>query len=421
MKRILILNPGDRKIKNAVRDFMYGCWCKGRRIGGMQMPPLNHLYITTTLKESGIDTEFVDAAIDYDSFERVIQNLDDFAGVIILSSTNSFKNDIKTLKKLKSHNQELLTILFGSHPTFMPEYCIKEDVVDILIFREPEFIIRDVVKKIVTNQDWRGVKGIGFRDNGKLRINEAYPFINLDELPIPDRSLLPKGIDYFNPVVKKMPYATMQTSRGCPAQCNFCTVPTFFGRKARFRSVENVMKEIRHIKTLGYREIFFRDETFTAYKKRNIKICESIIDEKIDLSWIANGRVDMIDLEQLTIMKQAGCHLVKFGVESGSQVILNKLHKGITIEQTQEAFRMCKEMGVDTHAHIMIGSPGETKETLEQTIKFIVKLNPSTGSFGICTPYPGTELFDNVASCHPDIKDGSDADMSKLHIQGFFN
>ncbi|MFA6142118.1 MAG: radical SAM protein [Candidatus Omnitrophota bacterium] len=421
MKKTLVLNPGNKAIKNIVQDFMYGCWCKGRRIGGMQMPPLNHLYVTTTLRKAGLDTDFIDAGIDYGSFEKALRNINDYASVIILSSTNSFKNDVETLKVLKGLNRDLIAILFGSHPTFMPTYCIKEESVDILVFREPEFIIRDVVKKIISGEDWRTVKGIGYRLNGKLKINEPYPFIDLDELPIPDRSLLPKGVDYFNPIVKRMPYATMQTSRGCPAKCSFCTVPNFFGRNIRYRSVDSIMEEIRQIVKLGYKEIFFRDETFTVYKKRNIEVCDKMIGEGIDVSWICNSRVDTIDKTQLEKMKKAGCHMVKFGIESGSQKILDRIGKGTTLEQAQEAFRICKEVGIDSHAHLMLGSPGETIETMKETIRFIIRLNPSTASFGICTPYPGTELFDYVAERYPDIKDGSDAQMDKLHVQGFYN
>ncbi len=421
MNKVLILSPSDQKIKNVVRDFVYGCWCRGRRIGGMQMPPLNLLYVATVLKENGIDAELVDVGLNYDQYDDVKKRINEFAAVIILSSTNSFQNDVEALKEIKSLNSEIKTILFGSHPTFMPEYCIKETVVDILVFKEPEFIIRDVVKKIINKENYMEIKGIGYNKDGRLVKNDDYPFIAMDELPIPDRTLLPKGLDYFNPVIKQSPYTTMQTSRGCPGKCNFCTVPNFYGKKIRLRSVENVIDEIKSLIALGYKEIFFRDETFTAYKNRNRDICNRIIDENIDISWIANGRVDLIDFESMSLMKKAGCHMIKLGVESGNQFILDNLNKGIFLEQTKQVFKWCRDLKLDAHAHVMLGSPGETKETIKKTIAFVKSLKPATASFGLLTPYPGTEIFDKVAASHPEIKDGSDATLEKLHISGYFN
>ncbi|HBE03323.1 MAG: B12-binding domain-containing radical SAM protein [Spirochaetes bacterium GWF1_41_5] len=421
--KVLVLVPPGKEHKNVVRDFMYGCWCKGRRIGGMQMPPLNLLYIASTLKEAGHEVGFVDASVDPSSYKTIENNGFPFDIVILLSSTNSFKMDIKIIKEIKQARREIKSILFGSHPTFMPGYCLNEDTVDIIVRGEPEFIIRDLLNELKNGSDqWKKVKGIGYRENGNNCLNAAYPLIdNLDELPMPDRTFLPAGIDYFNPVIKRMPYTTMQTSRGCPAKCNFCTVPFFFGNKFRFKSVEKVMEEFRHIISLGYREVFIRDETFTAYKKRNIEICRRMIDEKMDLTWIANARADMIDKETMEIMKKAGCHMIKFGVESGVQEILDNIKKGIRVEDTRNALKWCRETGIDAHGHVMLGCPGESKETIEQTIKFVREINPYTASFGIHTPYPGTELFNKVAALHPEIADGSDADLAKLHITGFFN
>lgn len=387
------------------------------------MPPLNLLYVSTTLRAAGHDVALVDAAVDNDSYEKILEDLPNFEVVILLSSTNSFKMDVKAIREIKKINPKIKSILFGSHPTFMHEYCLREDVVDIIVRGEPEFIIKDLVDSIGKgDESWKNIKGIGYNKDGSIELNEAYPLIkNLDELPIPDRSMLPRGIDYFNPVVKRMPYTTMQTSRGCPAKCNFCTVPLFFGKKYRYKSVEQVLKEIRGIIELGYKEVFIRDETFTAYKKRNMEICRRMIDEKMDITWIANARADLIDKESIELMKEAGCHMIKFGVESGVQEILDNIKKGITVEQTRQAFKWCKEVGMDTHGHVMLGCQGETKETIEKTIQFVKELDAYSISFGIHTPYPGTELFDKVLAEFPEIADGSDAELSKLHISGFFN
>ncbi len=182
-----------------------------------------------------------------------------------------------------------------------------------------------------------------------------------------------------------------------------------------------VLEELREISRIGYKEVFFRDETFTAYKKSNWEICERMLQEGINLCWIANARVDMIDKETMMLMKKAGCHLIKFGVETGNDHILANYKKGTTTSQAVQAFRYAREVGLNTHAHIVFGGTGETSETIKKTIKFVNKLKPSTASFGILTPYPGTKLFEMVADAHPEIMDGSESNMENLHVDGFFS
>jgi anaerobic magnesium-protoporphyrin IX monomethyl ester cyclase len=420
---ILFLIPAvDAKGRNIVRDFVYGCWCNGRRVGGMQMPPLNELYCATHVRNAGLNVLFIDAQYEPERFDILIRNR--FAGiraVVMLSSTQSFRADTELLSRIKEFNGAIKTVLFGSHPTFMSNYCLKNHAVDYIVLREPEETLRCLLLAIANGNPVAEIEGIGYRNNGKVIINPFRPFVTMDDLPIPDRTLLPKGIDYFNPVVKRMPYTTMQTSRGCPGHCIFCTAPPFYGNKYRIRSSDRVLEELEVVKSFGYREVFFRDETFTAYRKRNAEICEGMIRKNLDLKWIANGRVDMIDKDAMILMKRAGCHMIKFGVESASNEILKNYKKEIRPEQTVKAFAMAQEVGLDTHAHIVLGGPGETLETIRQTLDFAKKIKASTASFGILTPYPGTELFDRVAKQYPEIMDGSDSTMENLHTQGFFS
>ena len=423
-QKILFLKPPTGiPGQNIVRDFVYGCWCNGRRVGGMEMPPLNDLYVATHAKHEKLESIFIDAhmeperlrQLEKESFEKIF-------AVVVLTSTQSFTKDTEYISKIKSLNPNVHSIMFGSHPTFMPEFCLKNEFVDYIILREPEESIKQLIIALYEKQPIEDVLGIGYKNSSKEpKINPLRPFVDMNDLPIPDRTLLPQKADYFNPVVKKVPYTTMQTSRGCPGKCIFCTAPTFYGRKLRYRSASNVLEEFRQIKRLGYKEVFIRDETFTAAKARNKEICNQMIAENMDLSWIANGRVDMIDKETMQLMKKAGCHLIKFGVESGSNKILNSYKKGTNTEQAEAAFRWAHEVGLDTHAHLVLGGPGETPGTISQTIKFVKELDPTTASFGILTPYPGTELFEMVASKHPEIRDGSASNMNNLHTSGFYS
>jgi len=421
---ILFLKPvSDSRGRNIVRDFVYGCWCNGRRVGGMQMPPLSELSCATHIRNAGLNVMFIDAQYENKRLDALM--LSRFAGVsavALMSSTQSFRADVELLGRIKKLKSDVQTVLFGSHPTFMPRYCLKDPAVDFIVLHEPEETLRCLMRELINGHSVSGIEGLGYCDErGEPVINPPRSFMDMDELPVPDRFLLPEGIDYFNPVVKRMPYTTMQTSRGCTGHCIFCTVPAFYGNKYRMRSSDKVLEELESIIALGYREVFFRDETFTADRKRNVEICEGMIRKNMDLKWIANSRVDTIDKDTMSIMKQAGCHMIKFGVESGSDEILRNYKKESSVEQTIKAFALAREVGLDTHAHIVFGGQGETIGTINQTIAFAKKLRASTASFGILTPYPGTELFDRVAGSYPEIRDGSASNMDNLHIQGFFS
>jgi len=420
MKILALVPPMEG---NVIRDVLYGCWCRGRRIGGGTVPPLSLLSVATTLKREGHFVKLADASEEGRNAEDIEGETTDYDLIIILTSSMSFKEDVGLLSRLKAKNPRLVTSLFGSHPTFMPEVCLRHEEVDVLIRYEPEFIYRDLAGRLGKGSDtWKEVRGIAFRDKGAIKINEPYPFIeDMDELPIPDRSLLNKSLSYFNPIVKRTPYTTSITSRGCPGRCTFCTAPAFTGNKVRYASAEYALREIEHLLSLGIKEIYYRDETFSFFNSRNEEICRSIIDKKLDISWICNIRVGTIKKETLALMKRAGCHTIKIGVESGVQEILDKSKKGITLEDTQTLFGWAHELGLYAHAHVMLGMPGEDKDTVKRTIDFVVSLKPTTVDFGICTPYPGTPLFEDLLERHKELKDKMAIDWETLHTSGYLN
>lgn len=419
--KVLVLNPGSKQTTNVVRDLIYGCWCKGKRIGGMQAPPLNLLYISTVLQDAGHKVQFYDALVEGKPLEEIKNSLLGKDFVIISTSTMSFREDCQTLAGCKRINPNIKTIIFGSHPTFMPEESLA-DPIDFIIKKEPEYIIKELIDCYAKGDgSWRTVLGIGYQEYGKKVINRDAPFVAFGEFPIPDRSFLSKDVDYFNPLVKKIPYTTMMTSRGCVAKCSYCTVPNFYGNKLRFKSAEKVLEELELIQAQGYKEVWIRDETFTAYPKRNREICREILRRNIKLSWFCNARAGTITESDMRLMKRAGCHMIKFGVESGVQHILDNVKKGIKIGQTIESFKIAHKFKMDTHAHVMLGMPGDTKETIEETIRFVKKIDPTTASFGICTPYAGTPMYYDILEKHPEMGDGSSCDLSKLHESSFFN
>ncbi len=422
MKKVLILVPSSQQASNFPRDLVYGCWCAGKRVGGISFPPLTSVLIATILRDNGIEAEFRDLSAEGVPMAELDATVHEFAAIVILTATMTINEDAANLARFKEINPGLLTIVWGSHPTFLPRQALSKGGIDIAVMREGDYIIRDVISKALSREDWKNVPGIAYKHNDQIVINPAYPYIaNLDDLPFPDRAMLSPRADYFNPVVKRQPYTTMYTTRGCPGKCTFCTAPAFYGGKVRMRSAENVICEIELAGDLGYKEIFFRDETFTASKARLLDIARGINAKNLDISWICSARVGSIDEEMMAAMKEAGCHMIRIGVESGSQKVLNKVRKGITTKQTESLLALAHKYKMDVHAHMMLGMPGDDKASVEETIRFVKRISPSVVTFGICTPYPGTPLFEEVLAAHPDIGDGSDCNISKLHKEGFFN
>ncbi|MDP2909512.1 MAG: radical SAM protein, partial [bacterium] len=214
---------------------------------------------------------------------------------------------------------------------------------------------------------------------------------NLDELPFPARHLVPFQ-KYSSVLAKKFPVTTMFTSRGCPYRCLFCDRP-HLGKFFRARSASNVVDEFEKCVRMGIKEIFIYDDTFGVDRQRVLDICQGIIKRKIDISWDIRTRVNTVDEEILIALKNAGCQRIHYGVEAGTQRILNILRKGITLEMAEKAFRLTKKAGIQTAGYFIIGSPSETEEEILATINFAKKLNPDFVHFTILTPYPATDLY----------------------------
>jgi radical SAM superfamily enzyme YgiQ (UPF0313 family) len=421
--KVLVLNPVTNITKNVIRDVMYGCWCKGKRIGGATVPPYTLLVLTSFLRKNGHSADFLDAQAEQIPLANVAALITNYDLLIISTSTMSFSEDADYILALKRANSRLKTVMFGSHPTFMPTYCLAHNGPDFIVRHEPENIILNLADTLDQHGDISTIKGIGYRDaNGNVTLNEQEPLIeDLDILPFPDVDLLPKGIDYFNPIVRRTPYITTSTSRGCPGKCTFCTAPAFDGNRLRFNSADYVIRQIEYFLEKGFNEIYFRDDTFFVNRQRDHRIFQHIVDNKLDIGWIANARVSLLKEDTIALAREAGCHTIKFGIESGVQSILDGMNKGYKIEQAYQVLTWVKKAGIRSHAHVMLGNPGDTIDTIKETVSFVKRLDPTTATFGICTPYPGTPLFEEVRRVHPEIGDGSSSDLSKLHVQGLFN
>ncbi len=379
MIKILLLIPPSKE--NFIRDVQYGCWHEKKWVD-YSWPP-THLYQILAIINKKFSGELIDASSLNLNFDQTIEKIKKLNPEYLLASVGSFtfEDDVIFFNKLKEKVNTKI-IVYGELPTIKPEYCLKEKSVDFVIRGEPEAIILDILKRK------ENILGFCKKEN----ITDEWAFVkNLDDLPIAKRDMNMQD-KYKNPFAIKKPFTTVLTTRGCPHNCIFCTVPLLYKRTFRKRSIENVIQELKFLKQQGFKEIFFRDENITLNKKFIKKLCYRMIEEKFNFSWMANSRVDTVDKEILKLMKKSGCHLIKFGVESGNQEILNRIKKGITIEQIKKTFKWCKEEKIDTVAHFMIGHPGDTKKTIMQTSNFAIELNPLYVSYDIVLKYPGTEL-----------------------------
>ncbi|MBU0729474.1 MAG: radical SAM protein [Proteobacteria bacterium] len=352
-------------------------------------------YSAAQLKAAGHEVTYIDSVIqDYDlpqTLEHARVAKPD--AIFMETTTPSIEADYENLKALKDATGAVI-IVGGPHATYFHKEVIEEcAAIDVVIRHEFDTKIAAVVSNLV---DLSEVKGITFRrgsevvDNGDGEVCQK-----LDEIPFPDRETVPWHW-YVEAWFTRQPFMNMMTSRGCPFHCAFCLWPqAMYGHKQRFRSIDNVMAEIHHlVDSYGLKEINIDDGTFTTNKKRVIEFCQRLRKEKIDIIWTCNGRVDTLDDEMLAEMKASGCRMIRLGVESGSQEVLDKIKKGLTLKQIEEGVAMVKKHGIQALGGFMFGFPYDTRETVEQTIAFAKKLSPDQVQFSINMSYPGTSLYE---------------------------
>lgn len=359
-------------------------------------PPLGLALIAGYLEEyTSFKVEIIDALaqkLSMQELETQIQQISPSPDVIGITTTTFTLIDVQNIANIvKKINKNIHVVLGGSHVGIYPQETLAYKEVDSVVIGEGEVTFCELVKHLANGKSLEGVKGVGFKKNGKIFINQPREYIqDLNSLPFPARHLLPLN-KYYSIHGQKEKMTTMFTSRGCPYNCLFCYHA--FGKKFRFRNPKNVIDELQEIINLGIKEVFFFDDLFTVKKDVVMGICDEIIKRKLDIIWEIRARINTVDKEMLQKLKSAGCIRISYGVEAGTDRILKVLRKGITTEQVIEVFKLTKASGLITYADFMIGSPGETKEEILETIRFAQKINPDFAQFSITTPYPNTDLY----------------------------
>ena len=348
--------------------------------------PLGLTYIAAVLEKNGFAVEVLDLLVSKYSDEKVIRKVEDYKPDVVgaNSVTMSFPAASKILRLVKKVDEDILTVAGGPHVTFSDVRTLEEAPwIDVVVRGEGEYTTLDIVK----GKDFKDIDGITYREDGEIVRNRDRKLIeNLDELPFPARHLLPLS--------KYMAYhsgCSLITGRGCPHRCIFCVGSKMMGRRVRLRNPKLVVDEVEEVLGYGFDEVIFEDDTFTLNHKHAFAICDEIISRGLKFKWCANARVDTVTRELLEKMKEAGCHFIMFGTESGNQEILDTCKKRITLEEIREAVKMTKELGIGVLSSFILGLPGETKETIQQTMKFAEELGPFYG-FHILAPFPGSEV-----------------------------
>lgn len=363
--------------------------------------PMWLAYAAAVVMEKGYEIDFIDAPADSVSLEDVISRARAFRPDLIVmdTSTPSISNDVSVGARLKDLLPKSFVILVGTHVSALPEETLNLDrKIDAVSRFEYEYTILDLARALEKGAPLKDVAGICWRDKGSLVMNARRPYIeDLDTLPFVTRiyKKFLKIENYFNPNAL-FPMVTITTSRGCPFPCTFCVYPqTLMGRGYRLRSIENVVAELKYIEENfpQAKSIFFEDDTLTVDKKRCKALSELMIKSGIKISWTANSRIGL-DYETMRLMREAGCRSLCVGFESGSQNILDNMKKKTKLEEMKVFMDNARRAGMLIHGCFMAGLPGETKETLRQTLELAKSLNPDTVQFYPVMVYPGTEAYD---------------------------
>lgn len=359
------------------------------------LPPLGLMYIAGYLREkTNHKVEILDCQVKNLDYKQIAQEVrkrrPDVVGVTAMTFT--IIDVIETAKAIKKVNPEIKIILGGPHVNIYPEETMRTKEIDFLVFGEGEEPFKEILDNLNNVKKLYNIKGIVFRD-GKKIVNTGFrPLLqNLDKMPPPARDLTPLK-DYASVLSGSGLVTTMFTSRGCPYKCLFCDRP-HLGKNFRAHSAEYVVREMQSCKDMGIDEIMIYDDTFTVDRQRVIDICEAVLKNNLKINWDVRARVNTVDEELLNLMERAGCKRIHYGVEAGTQKILNVLRKGITLEMTEKAFYLTKKAGIQTLGYFMLGSPEETREDIQETIKFIKKISPDFIHVSITTPFPATDLY----------------------------
>lgn len=353
-------------------------------------PPLDLMMIAGYLRKIGIDSTVFDAHTLRSTDEEIRDLIKKERPCMLVFNTSltTVYNDMKLAEIAKSVSGSILTVAHGANLKALPEETLRENpFLDVAIYSDPEPVVGDLAK---ANYNPVNIKGLCYRDNGVIKRNEPYPFMDLDEFGFPTHDKITIEL-YRDPLAKRRPMTIVMAQRGCINACTYC-MATLYG-KWRKRSVSHVIEELKWIVGLGFKEAMFFDCGLTNDLKWANELLDKMIENKIDLTWWCTARSDRLNSDILKKMKSAGCHSVGVGVESADPTIIRNVRKNIDHKEMKNVVSEVKKIGLNIVAYFMLGLPGETHKTIEKTLNFAKKLGTDMVTFGIATPHPGTGFY----------------------------
>ena len=391
---------------------------------GSKLPALGLCALAAYTRREGFDTALLDAynlgLSPGSTMKKVLGFSPRYVGITATTATISLA--AKFAEFIKERCPSIITVIGGSHVSAMPMETMQAfSAFDIGVVGEGERVIVDILGLPETLEGLSDIMGIVYRDGGNgLKITGRKPYLeDLNRLPFPAWDLLTDFPDLYRPSLtnyKKLPVASLVTSRGCPYGCTFCD-RSVFGNRWRSFSAAYVVDLIKDLKTkYGIREISFYDDTFTVNKKRLHEICEQFIKNNLNLSWSCLGRVDLADVDTLKLMKKAGCWLISYGIESAAPEILSIYKKDINLSQIDKAVRMTKKAGILTRGFFIIGGPLETEKTILQMKDLMHAIPLDDLHISFFTPIPGSEMYENADKYGRFNKDWSSMDVYEINF-----
>jgi len=361
------------------------------------IPPLSLSYLAAVLQKEDIEVEILDLLVAKNSPSKIREKLEEYQPQVVGATcvTLNYPTAARDLKVCKDFDPRIITVLGGPHASFaLKETLLRAPWIDVLVIGEGERTLVDLVRALERGAGFGQVPGIAFREDGRVVKTEPQPLIgSLDEFPLPARHLLP--LSKYRAIDAP---CTVITSRGCPYKCIFCSGPSLFGRRVRFRDPKLVVDEIEYIlKDLGFKKINIVDDTFTLNHRHAREVCEEILRRGLKFQWNVFARADTVNEDILKIMREAGCAWLLFGVESASPEILKTIKKGTTTDVVRKGVKLTTEAGIKVFNSFIIGLPGESPETAQQSLAFAQELDRDYGAkygFHLLSPLPGTELYE---------------------------